>query len=67
MANNWKIIREENDPIALRLSIGSPHVPNVPEIKENGYIVYRGDTEDCLVLLREAVLQLEKHLKEQGE
>lgn len=63
MANNqeeWKIIREADDPIALRLSIGG--VEN-----ELGYIVYRGDTAACLKLLRKAVTKLEAHFNEQGE
>lgn len=59
--SNWKIIREANDPLALRLSIGGPH-----DI-DGGYIVYRGDTANCLVLLEEAVIELKQHLQEQGE
>lgn len=62
--SNWKVIRESDDPLALRLSVGSPtgHDP-----KESGYIVFRGDPRDCLGLLKEAVLRLEEHLEEQGE
>lgn len=56
----WKIIREADDPLALRLSIGG--VPN-----NLGYIVYRGDTKQCLELLRKALDRLEQHFNEQGE
>lgn len=56
----WKIIREANDPIALRISVGG-------KVDEFGYIVHRGDTKACLDLLKQAALQLEKHLNEQGE
>jgi hypothetical protein len=59
-SEEWKIIREADDPWALRLSIGG-----VPD--ELGYIVYRGDTKACLELLRKALGRLEKHLVEQGE
>jgi hypothetical protein len=56
----WKIIRESDDPRALRLSVGG--------VSDNhGYIVYRGDTKACLDLLRAAVTELEKHYEEQGE
>lgn len=58
--SEWKIIREANDPIALRLSVGGK-----PD--KFGYIVHRGETADCLRLLKEAVAELEKHLAEQGE
>lgn len=56
----WKIIRESDDPLALRLSIGGVE-------GELGYIVYRGDTEACLKLLRKALNKLETHYSEQGE
>jgi hypothetical protein len=56
----WKIVREADDPIALRLSIGGIE-------GELGYIVYRGETEDCVKLLRKALDKFETHLKEQGE
>lgn len=56
----WKITREADDPLALRLSIGGID-------GELGYIVYRGDTKACLELLHRAQQQLEKHFKEQGE
>lgn len=56
----WKIIREADDPMALRLSIGGVE-------DELGYIVYRGDTEACLKLLRKALKKLEAHYNEQGE
>ena len=56
----WKIIREADDPMALRLSIGGVE-------GDLGYIVYRGDTKDCLRLLRRALKKLEAHYNEQGE
>lgn len=58
---NWKIIREADDPLALRLSIGAPHG------SKEGYIVYRGDAKTCLDLLETAVTELKKHYQEQGE
>lgn len=57
---NWKVTRESDDPLALRLSIGGVE-------GELGYIVYRGDTQACLKLLRKAVKKLEAHYAEQGE
>ncbi len=62
--NNWKIIRESDDPLALRLSIGSPHGFDT---KENGYIVYRGETQECIELLEIALEEFKKHLQAQGE
>lgn len=60
LKETWKIIRDVDDPLALRLSVGS--------VKGKvGYIVYRGDTEECLELLRKAVRKLEARYKEQGE
>lgn len=59
--SNWKIIREANDPLALRLSIGAPHDV------DDGYIVYRGDTSNCVALLETALEELKQHLQEQGE
>jgi hypothetical protein len=56
----WKVIREADDPLALRLSVGGVE-------GELGYIVYRGDTEACLKLLRKAATKLENHFNEQGE
>jgi hypothetical protein len=56
----WKIIREADDPLSLRLSIGG-----IPD--KLGYIVYRGDTKLCLQLLYRAYQHLEHHYKEQGE
>lgn len=56
----WKIIREADDPLALRLSVGG--VPG-----ELGYVVYRGDTKECVELLRTALSKLEAHYEEQGE
>ncbi len=64
MSKTWKIIREGDDPLALRLSIGSP---NGFDHKENGYIVYRGETQECVELLEIALAELKGHLKEQGE
>lgn len=63
--SKWKIIREADDPIALRLSIGSP--PEETPDGYVGYIVYRGDTEECLNLLEQAVQELKKFYGEQGE
>lgn len=59
-SEEWKIIREADDPIALRLSIGGVE-------SKLGYIVYRGSTEECLKLLRKALEKLEAHYEEQGE
>lgn len=59
--SNWKIIREQDDPIALRLSIGAPTGSG------EGYIVYRGETKDCLDLLEKAVTELKQLYEEQGE
>lgn len=66
MSKNWKIIREADDPLALRLSIGSPN-GNGFTIENDGYIVYRGDTQECIQLLETALAQLKSHYKEQGE
>lgn len=63
-STNWRIIREADDPLALRLSIGTPLGF---DIEENGYIVYRGDTKVCVELLENALKQFKKHLEEQGE
>lgn len=44
----FKIIKEKDDPMTNRLSIGGS--------KEEGcYIVYRGDTKDCIEVLEQAV------------
>lgn len=61
--SNWKIIREADDPMALRISIGSPQL----EDPQDGYIVNRGDTKQCLDLLEKALEQMKKHYEEQGE
>jgi hypothetical protein len=63
MENNpeqWKVIREADDPIALRVSVGGR-----PD--EFGYIVYRGETKECLQLLYRAYQEMSKFYKEQGE
>lgn len=64
--SEWIINRERDDPVALRISVGCPMqgVFNASEIKKAGYLVYRGDPEDCLILLREALAKLEQHVKE---
>ena len=59
--SKWKVIRESDDPLALRLSIGSPHG------EDSGYIVYRGDTKECLTLLVRALEELRQHMEVQGE
>lgn len=49
------IRREEDDPMALRASIGgNDHV--------GFYLVYRGDPEKVLEMLREVVQEAEKEL-----
>jgi len=62
--SNYKIIREADDPLALRLSIGSP---NGYDIQKDGYIVYRGDTEQCIKLLEKALEEFKAYYEEQGE
>lgn len=48
-----KIIKEKDDPMTNRLSIGGS--------KEEGcYIVYRGETKDCLQVLENALEALKK-------
>ena len=64
MSKNWKIIRETDDPLALRLSIGSPHVGS---ITDDGYIVYRGGTKTCIDLLENALNEFKQYYQEQGE
>lgn len=61
--SSWKIVREANDPLATRLSIGSPHMGTI----DDGYIVYRGETTDAIEILQRAIKELKQHLKEQGE
>lgn len=49
----FKVIKEQDDPMTNRLSIGGS--------KEQGnYIVYRGETKDCLEVLRNALEAMEK-------
>lgn len=49
----FKIIKEQDDPMTNRLSIGGS--------KEEGcYIVYRGDTLDCGRVLEEALAAFNK-------
>ncbi len=49
----FKVMKEKDDPMTNRLSIGGS--------KEEGcYVVYRGETEDCLSVLTEAVEALTK-------
>jgi|GEM_PF-6847250 len=44
----FKIVKEPNDPMTNRLSVGGS--------KEEGcYIVYRGDTQVCLDVLEQSV------------
>jgi hypothetical protein len=62
--SKYKIIRESDDPLALRLSIGSPHVGS---IQDDGYIVYRGDTQTCIELLEKALEEFKQYYAEQGE
>lgn len=61
---NWHIIREADDPMALRLSIGCPHGVS---IKDNGYIVYRGDTKQNIELLEQALAEFKQYYEVQGE
>jgi hypothetical protein len=56
----WQITREADDPLALRLSVGSHE-------GKFGYIVYRGETKECLQLLYRAYQEMDKFYKEQGE
>lgn len=60
----YKIIREADDPLGLRLSIGSP---NGFDVQKDGYIVYRGDTKRCIELLERALEQFKAYYEEQGE
>lgn len=60
LQEEWKVTREPDDPMALRVSVGGVE-------GELGYVVYRGDTEACLRLLKRAVTKLEQHYNEQGE
>lgn len=49
----FKVIKEQDDPLTNRLSIGGS--------KEDGcYIVYRGETEDCLDVLKNALEAMNK-------
>lgn len=48
----FKVEKLPNDPMTNRLSVGGS--------KEEGcYVVYRGDTNDCLQVLKEAVQAME--------
>jgi hypothetical protein len=50
---HFKVIKEEDDPITNRLSIGGS--------KEEGcYIVFRGDINDCYEVLENALEALNK-------
>lgn len=59
-SEEWKVTREVDDPTALRLSIGGV-------AGELGYVVYRGDTGECVTLLRKALGKLDAHYRGQGE
>lgn len=64
--SKYKIIREANDPLALRLSIGSPLGEGF-NIDKDGYIVYRGETAECIDLLENALAEFKKFYEEQTE
>lgn len=49
----FKIVKEKDDPMTNRLSIGGS--------KEEGcYIVFRGETDDCLSVLEQALIAMRK-------
>jgi hypothetical protein len=49
----FKVVKEKDDPMTNRLSIGGS--------KEEGcYIVYRGETTDCLKILEQALEVMNK-------
>lgn len=49
----FKVVKEQDDPMTNRLSIGGS--------KEEGcYIVYRGETKDCLEVLEQALEAMTK-------
>lgn len=49
----FRVIKEQDDPMTNRLSIGGS--------KEEGcYIVYRGETKDCLQVLENALEAMRK-------
>ncbi len=49
----FKVVKEKDDPMTNRLSVGGS--------KEEGcYVVYRGETEDCVSVLEQAVIALRK-------
>lgn len=54
---DWVIKREQRDPLANRISIGSPHMAN-PE--KAGYVVYRGDPGECIQLLEIALAKFKE-------
>lgn len=49
----FKIIKEQDDPMTNRLSIGGSK-------SEGCYVVYRGNTKDCLEVLENALEALKK-------
>lgn len=49
-----RITKEQDDPICLRASIGG-------QVPEGYYIVYRGDREKVLAMLRSVVESFEKY------
>jgi hypothetical protein len=60
---DFSIIRESDDPLALRASIGGqPHI--------GWYLVFRGEPIAILAMLREVVAEAErelpKHVRPQG-
>lgn len=44
----FKVVKEKDDPMTNRLSIGGSK-------NEGCYIVYRGETKDCLEVLEQAL------------
>lgn len=63
-ADHWVITREATDPIAGRISIGSPRGMRA---EEAGYVVYRGETAECIKLLEIALAKFKQKYAEQGE
>jgi hypothetical protein len=55
-ATSLKVIREADDPIALRASIGGREGMGF-------YLVYRGEPQDVLAMLRQVVEQAEAVLE----
>lgn len=60
---DFKVIREPDDPLALRASIGGQ-----PDL--GWYLVFRGEPNAVLTMLREVVAKAErelpKHVRRQG-